>query len=401
MDVRPITLDEHASFMGTFTRAMGFPPFGEDALERLRSEFRPERSLAAVDRDQFVASAYSHLFELTLPGGVQMGVAGVTSVGVLATHRRRGLLSEIMRRQLAEARERGEAAAILIASESIIYGRFGYGPSSYLFDYEIDPRDGSYQEPFDDRGVHFVDESTADKVFPDLHERFRKMQPGAVPRTQMWWAGVLADRKPGDAHVLYEDPSGNPDGYARYHVASKWDAGLPASEIHVRDLIATTPEASRALWRHLLDVDLIRKVQVWARPVDEPVRWWLANPRALKVTRCGDLIWTRILDIPLSLAARRYRADVELVLEVTDPLFDDNDSRFALVIDGGVATCEPTQAPADLALGVSALGSLYLGGVAASDLARGGRVREVSEGALAKADAAFASTPKPWSATWF
>jgi predicted acetyltransferase len=200
---------------------------------------------------------------------------------------------------------------------------------------------------------------------------------------------------------LHEDASGTADGYVRYHVRSKWENGLPASEINVRDLVATTTAASRALWRHLLDVDLVRKVSVWARPVDEPVRWWLANPRTLRVTRCGDLLWTRLLDIPRSLAARQYRTDGELVLEIDDPQFEDNDARFALKIDGGKATCERTNARADLAMSVSALGSAYLGGVAPSDLAAGGRVRELTEGALALADAAFSSAPKPWSATWF
>jgi len=402
MDIRPIERDEYPTFQRTFMRAMGFGPPSDAYIERWQPETKVERSLAAFDRDQMVATAYSYLFELTVPGGAQIDAAGVTAVGVLSTHKRRGIITEIMRRQLAEARDRGEAAAILLASEAVIYGRFGYGASSYIYDYEIDTRYGSYTEPFRPLGVFFVEEQTADKVFPELHERWRKEQPGAIPRSEFYWRNVWADRKPfEEAHVIHEDASGTVDGYARYHVRSQWDAGLANSVIDVRDMITTSEEAGKALWRHLLDVDLVRTVKAWARPVDEQLRWWLANPRALKVSRLGDLFWTRILDIPRALAARTYRADGELILEVTDPQFEDNNARFALTIWGGKARCDRTDKSADLHMSVSALGSLYLGGVAASDLARGGRVVELRDGTLEKADAAFSSAPKPWSSTWF
>lgn len=403
MEIRPVTLDEHAAFVRTFFRAMSFPPPDDETLERMRADFRPERSLAAFDRDQIVGSADSYLFELTVPGGVQVDVAGVTRVGVLATHRRRGILSDLMRRQLTEARDRGEPLALLIASESVIYGRYGYGVSSYLVDLEIDTRYRDFRPGAEPTGsVTFVDEETADKVFPEVHERWRKQQPGAIPRTDGWWAGVRADRKAGrDVHAIHEDRSGGVDGYVRYSVTSKWDAGLAASTLNEQDMICVSPEASLALWRHMLDVDLIRTVQVQARPVDEPIRWWLANPRALKVTRHGDFLWTRLLDIPASLSARRYRFDGELVLDVHDAMFGDSPGRYVLHIQEGVGSCARTNAKADLEMSVAELGSLYLGGVAASEIARSGRIVEVSEGALEKADAAFSSSPKPWSATWF
>jgi len=402
MDVRPIRIDEFPAFQRTFMRAMGFPPPTDDYLERWGPSTKVERSLAAYDRDQIVGTTYSYLFELTVPGGAQIDAAGVTAVGVLATHRRRGIVSELMLRQLAEARDRGEPLAILVASESVIYGRFGYGVSSYLFDYEIDTRYGAYAEPYEATSVYFVDEETADKVFPEVYERWRRQQPGAIPRSETYWKNVWADRKTGtEAHVIHEDASGAADAYARYHVRSNWDAGLPASIIDVRDMVATSQEASKALWRHMLDVDLVRTVKVWARPVDEPVRWWLANPRALKVTRMGDLFWTRLLDIARSLAVRRYRADGELVIEVEDSQFEENSGRYDLRIAGGDAQCERTNKSADLQMSVSSLGSLYLGGVMASERALGGRIKELTNGALEKADAAFSSAPKPWSATWF
>lgn len=403
MEIRPVTLEEHPAFVRTFFRAMSFAPPDDDAIDRMRADFRPERSLAVVEKDQIVGCADSYLFELTVPGGVRIDVAGVTRVGVLATHRRRGLLTRLMKRQLTEARDRGEPLAILVASESVIYGRFGYGPSSYHQALEIDTRYRDFRPGVPSSGtVSFVDEETADKVFPEVHETWRRQQPGAIGRTEAWWAGGRAERKAGhDVHAVHEDASGNVDGYVRYHVNSKWEHALAASVIEVGDLITMTAEASADIWRHLLDVDLVRTVKAWGRPLDEPLRWWLANPRAMRATGQADFFWTRILDIPAALEARRYRADGELVVEVDDALFPENSGRYALTIEDGAARCASTSAPADLATSISDLGSLYLGGVRASDLARAGRIRELNAGALARADASFPSAPLPWSATWF
>jgi predicted acetyltransferase len=403
VEVRPITPDELAAFFGTFTRGMHFPPFTAEALDRTRSDFVYDRTLAAIDSGQIVGTTYSHDFELTVPGRCQIGAAGVTAVSVLSTHRRRRVLTTLMERQLKEAHARGEPLTILIASESVIYGRFGYGVSSQVVDTEIDTSDGAFRSdaPLGEGRIVLVDEESADKIFPDLYERWRRNQPGAIPRNDVWWDQVAADRKPGThTHLIYENADGTVDGYLRYSVASKWERGLAASNLEEQDFVTMTPQARCALWRHTLDVDLVRKVSMGAQPVDDPVRWWLANPRAMRVNRVGDHFWTRILDVAKSLAARTYRLETELVFDVTDPLLGDGTYLLQTATNGS-ASCEPTTRDADLALGIAELGSIYLGGFAASDVASGGRIRELTDGALGRADAAFSSAPKPWSATWF
>jgi len=402
LEIRPVAREEFRTSIGVFNRAMGFPPPSESYFENWEPAFLPERSLAAFDGEQLVGNVYSHLFELTLPGATSIEAAGVTAVGMLPTHKRRGIITELKTRQLREAKERGEALAILIASESVIYGRFGYGVSSFLYDVELDTRYGAFRKGLEEIGgrVVFVDEETADKIFPEVHERFRKQQPGAIPRTEQWWQGVRSDRKPGaHAHVIFENDDGDVEGYLRYEVRSKWDAGLASSTIAEHDFVTTTSRSRRALWRHTLDVDLVRSVQMGGQPVDDPIRWWLANPRAMKVTRYGDFFWTRILDIPRSLGARRYRLDTQLVLEIDDALFGENSGRY--LVDCANASCERTTREADLSMSIASLASLYLGGVAASSLARGGAIKELTDGALARCDAAFSSDVAPWSATWF
>src|SRR6185503_18593563 len=84
------------------------------------------RALAAYDGDEPVALTGAYRFDLSIPGG-ELPCAGVTWVGVIPTHRRRGILRDLMRRELEDVHSWGEPIAALWASEAAIYGRFGYG----------------------------------------------------------------------------------------------------------------------------------------------------------------------------------------------------------------------------------------------------------------------------------
>jgi predicted acetyltransferase len=401
IDIRPITADEFGSFMNLFMRTMGFPPHDEKALERELRQYDLSRSLAAFDDDQIVATAHAFLFDLTVPGDGTTKAAGVTDVAVATTHRRRGLVTELMRRQLVESRERGEPVAILIASESAIYGRYGYGVSSTVIDVSVDTRYGALRSDVTPPGrVRFVDDVTADKVFPEIYERHRVSQAGAIPRHEVWWERWRDDRKGAESLAVYETPDGRVDGYARYSVRAKWDGGLPAHTLQIHDLITVSVNATAALWRHCLSADLVREVSIGARPVDDPLRWLLANPRAMRVTRMGDMVWTRLLDVPAALGARRYAADDAFVLEVHDELFGGT-TRYALDAGRDGAACVATDASPDASMTVGELGAIYLGGTAATELGAVGRIREEKADAVRRLESCFASTPKPWSATWF
>ena len=201
--------------------------------------------------------------------------------------------------------------------------------------------------------------------------------------------------------VVYESGPGRVDGWLGYRVENRWPSGLASNIIKVRMLIGLTPEAEAALWRYLLDLDLAGTVRLVDRPVDDPVRWRLADPRRLRVTDVGDHLWVRLLDLPGALAARRYGVEGTLVLEVTDPLRPRNQGRFRL--EGGPegAVCEPTRAEPDLALDIADVGAAYLGGTSLVSLARAERVAELTPGALLRAERMFATSPPPVCTTHF
>lgn len=406
LEIRPIVPDEFAAFFQTNATAFGWKPQPGD-VELMRSVFEFDRSLAAFTEGKLVATAGALSFTMTLPGLTQLPVAGVSWVGVLPTYHRRGILRAIMQRQLGDVRERGESMAILVASESIIYGRFGYGLAASSLNLEIDCRDGAFARPLELAGRYaIIDAEAAHTLFPAVYERVRAQRPGALSRSAAWWGNFFHRLEASTSseptyYVSYESQPGQVDGIVAYWINRQWNEGIAASALSLHELVATTPEAEAALWRYCLDMDLVQTVRARRRPVDGPLRWLLADPRRLRTTALVDDIWVRLIDIPAALTARRYNAVGRIVLEVADPFLTENMGRYALEGGPDGAECRRTEAEPDLALTIADLGAVYLGGVSFATLARAGRVIERAHGALRRADTLFASAPAPWTATDF
>jgi len=346
--------------------------------------------------------------DLTLPGLTTIPVGGLTAISVLPTHRRRGILRSMIAYHFEETEGRGELVSALGASESLIYGRFGYGLATSFADYEIDPRRGQFARPPVTRGrLRLLEPEETAKIVPPVYDRYRRGQPGELSRPQMWWDTYARDpdwmRQGASRHydVVYESGPGRVDGWVGYRVENRWPGGLASNIVKVRMLIGTTPEAEAALWRYLLDLDLAGTIKLQDRPVDDPVRWRLADPRRLRVTDVGDHLWLRLLDLPGALAARRYAVEGALVLEVTDALRPRNQGRFRLEGGPDGAVCEPTRAEPDLALDIADVGAAYLGGTSLVSLARAERVAELTPGALLRAERMFAASPPPVCTTHF
>jgi predicted acetyltransferase len=365
-----------------------------------------ERTWAAFDGDRPVATLRSFPAEMTVPGGAALRTAAVTAVATSSTHRRRGLASRLVAADLAAAAERGEQASVLIAAEWPIYGRFGYGPATEHQTVTVDAMAARFRRP-PAGTVEYVDRDTARAFAPAVYQRHLEARPGELFRTDRFWDmdfGILRypswpEPKPA-FHLLARDGAGEPVGVVRYEHEGKWDGRLPRNEASVRFMVAAGPAGEALLWHHLVSMDLVVRVRAPDRPVDELLPWLLADARHAQPSQRADFLWVRPLDVAGMLAARTYPVPGRLVLAVTDATGPAG-GRYA--VEGGPdgAGCERTAAAADLTLGVGALGSLYLGGHRASTLAAAGMVEEHTAGALARADAMFASAAAPWCSTWF
>lgn len=399
-ELRAIGTNEFEDFVAAMGAGFGWDPRPED-LEQGRAITEFERTLAALEGDRIVGTAGAISYELTVPGG-SLPAAGVTAVSVFPTHRRRGILSSMMRHQLDDVRDRGEPLAILWASESIIYGRFGYGIAADGLAFELERGYAHLANPMEVPGrVRLVERDEALKNWPEVYDRARRERPGTVNRTEAWWDHATLydpehDRDGYTANRLavYEE-GGRALGYVRYRIKHDWPTGLPASQLLVGELISTTPHSYVGLWQYVFGVDLIRKIEARHRPVDEPLRWMLADPRRLQ-RRPADALWARLIDVPTALAGRRYSVPGSLILEVRDSFCPWNEGTYRLEGSPEGASCRTTRAGPEIVLTAAELGAAYLGGTPFSVLREAGRVRGEDQ-AVRRADLMFSWSPAPWS----
>ena len=391
LEMRTVAADEFVQWVRAEARAYGnrldIDP------EILRPHFDLDRSIAVFDEGDIVGGAHSHRLEMSIPGDSTV-TAGVANIAVQPTHRRQGVMTMMMRHQLKDIYERGEALAALFASESIIYGRFGYGIGSLREQWTIDRQHNGYARPYESPGrIAFVDPADIAKELPEVSRRSTVDRPGVFQKALHLWereSQAPEHRQGGRGglfYVAYED-GGRVDGYAKYRTSG--------NTVVVNELMAATNEANTALWRFCFDTDLVTSTEAERRPVDDPLPWLLADPRRLqRSTRDG--LWLRLVDVAAALKLRRYMESGSLVLEVKDDFCPWNEGRFELEGSAEGAACRPSSSSPDLALGVSNLASAYLGAVTFSTLAQAGLVEERTPGALLRADRMFAVQHQPWT----
>jgi predicted acetyltransferase len=397
-DVRPTKdLQEFKGAVGAISHYFGGGP-DEERAERFARVLPLERMHAAFDGDAVVGGAGAFPFQLTVPGGV-VPCGGVTVVGVLPTHRRRGVLTAMMRAQLEDIRERGEPVAALWASEEVIYGRFGYGMASIAGEVALPSGYTGLRQPPDETArTRLISLDEAKTVLPGIYDRVRGYTPGMFDRTEAWWELRNLSDPPerrqggGEKNVLLLELGGEPAGYALYRVFSGFEYGSSTGRVEVIEALGDGAVATRELWRVLLDMDWLATLKAFLLPIDHPLLQQLRYPRRLQM-RIGDGLWVRLVDVGAALSARAYEGEGSVVFEVEDAFLPENTGRWKLA----AGKAEKTDEAADLALDVRELGATYLGGFTFGELLRAGLVREVTEGSAARADALFlTSSPKPW-----
>jgi predicted acetyltransferase len=329
---------------------------------------------------------------------------------VQPSYRRRGLLTEMMKHQLDDIHERGEEpVALLWASESAIYGRFGYGQACPQVRLSGKTKTTGFR-PDVDLGSGSVGEVERDQAIPiieRLHKDLLSRRVGALNRNHDWWAVRWHDPEQlrhgasGYRFGLHYDHSGQPDGYVAFRVKNDWSEG--GAEVSVSELDADKAEARAALWRFVLDLDLVRRFVRHNAPLDDSVRYLVADLRSVKAED-QDGTYARLVDVPRALEARRYLADLDVTIRIEDPLLDYNTGTIRLEAgrDGASVTrvTRGRRRP-DLAMNIRDLSAIYLGGTSLAALVRAGLVSERTKGAAAATGAAFAWSQPPFCPDFF
>ncbi|MGH3879229.1 MAG: GNAT family N-acetyltransferase [Actinophytocola sp.] len=394
LTIRTLTDEDLSAFSEVLASAF-LTDSSEEFLNEERVVFEPSRSHAVFDGETMIGTGELLSRRIALPGADPVRAGAVTSIGVAPGHRRRGVLSRIMRAQLELLHETGESLAILWASEGAIYGRYGYGLGTQYARLAL-PRGTAFRRDVavDPTPVRELPRERALPLVRDIYDKVWQTRAGHLDRTDTSWEYYLFDgpeRRDGQTGYRF---AVHPQAFAVYRTKLNWQDRGPRSTVYVHTLTATTPEAYAAILRYLLDIDLVGEV-VLRLGVDEPLVHMLADPRAA-VRTMFDALWVRLVDVDQALMARRFLMPLDVVLAVDDELCPWNAGRWRLLVGpDGRAEVTRTDDDADLALDVSTLGAAYLGGARLSTLAAAGRVRECHPGTLARASLAFLHDEEP------
>ena len=391
LEMRNITPEEFLPWLSAESRAHG-NRLNHDP-EVLRPTFDLDRSIAVFENGQIVGGAHSHCVVISTPGASAI-VAGVSNVAVQPTHRRRGVMTHMMQHQLQDVHDREEPLAALFASESLIYGRFGYGISSLYEQWSIPREHNSFAQPSSDNGnITFVEPLDIPTILPNISKLSTAGRPGVFQKPMHQWqqesqAPEHLEGGPGGLFYACYRNGNAPEGYVIYRIRDR--------VLHVNELMATSRQAYGSLWRFCFDTDLITRTEANYRPVDDALPWMLADPRRLQ-RNTRDALWLRIIDVHGALTQRCYSKSDALVLEIKDDLCPWNHASFRLEGSPEGATCYKSSESPDLTLPISALASTLLGAVPFSTLAQAGLIQEGKSGALSRADTMFGVEQQPWT----
>lgn len=393
IEVRPARPDDVIDTLRPVFHYFGHEP-NEENSRRFAQVLAPERMHAAWDDGEIVGGASAFEFQLTVPGAA-VPAAGVTVVGVLPTHRRRGVLTQLMRAQLDDVHGRGEPLACLWASEGGIYGRYGYGVAALCGEIDLPRVYSHFRQPAEVGGdFRLVSVEEALDLLPPIYSQVAAETPGMFGRSREWWSARVLDdpewRRDGAGEMVRVllERKGEALGYALYRLKMGFADGGSTGVVSVVEAFGTSSRATAAIWRHLFDIDWMERTKAWLLPVDHPLFLLLEEPARMRF-RVEDSLWLRLVDVGAALAARSWAEDGDVVIAVTDSFCPWNEGSYSL--DGSKTSEIP-----ELRLDVADLASVYLGGFSFGELGRAGRVEELAEGAIARADAVFRTERKPW-----
>lgn len=393
VEVRPLADDEVRGAHALFRASLHRGPMSDDQWEWSGRSFEPGRTHGAFDGDRMVGTALAWSSDVVVPGGRVLPMAAVTRVGVRADFRRRGVLRELMRAQLADFVRRGEVFAGLHASEPVIYGRFGYGVATRSLRVAAK---GARLRPEVPRGgtVRIID--PGDKVIFDVYAKAGRARTGSIARPPELWLNYERawGVKENIVTAVRTGPDGD-DGFVTWRPSET--EGPDLTTLTVEDFVAATPEAGYALLEFLFGLDLVERVRFWQRPMDDGLIAAVVDPRTVSVEAEDDDLWVRVVDVPAALAARAYRPGGPVVVEVVDPVLEANSGRYRISGDGAARCADEPAVSVD----IDVLAMAYLGAWSWTTLAEAGRVRVADPAAVAALDRLFAVDRAPYTGTFF
>lgn len=401
--------DEWRTAADVFRAALLSPPASDDDWEKpgLRDSWADSHSISAWEGERCVGHASGFHFTTMVPGGTTVPSSGITRVGVMQTHTRRGVLTGAMHRLLSDSVEQGKVLATLRASEAVIYGRFGFAVAGDTCEVEISRRPGArVVAPVADGTIRILDRDDVLATVMEVHGRVGLDRPGAILRPEWMQRRYLTDPLATDKAawvIVHTGVDGVDDGWAQY--ATNWPETFgdhSGGICEVGDVWGATPQVELALWKFILELDLIGTFRADERPVDDAIRFALADLRTYHAKIRTDEQWLRLLRVDDALTARTYNpASGAVTIAVTDPMFPANTGTWRVSADGAARVADHATDDSDLLATINGISAAYMGGTSWHDVLVSGHVEQRHVGALAMADVLFASRPFPRCGSFF
>jgi predicted acetyltransferase len=400
--VRPTRPEEYRAASEVVSIALMGTPLDDAGWERSSPSWDEMPSLTAWDGDRCVGHAGQFVVDTTVPGGARVPTGAVSRVGVLSSHRRRGVATALMHELVADAHRRNFVLMSLRASEATIYHRFGFGPAGDFCTAELFP---DRVRPIRGAGPGSVRILTPNEILDTvapLYERSATRRVGWITRPPSFWQRFFREaieRTSPTFVAVHTDPDGVDDAYVLY--TTKWNdaAGFDGGGVgEVHELFGVDDDAELAMWQYVCDVDLVRRWTLLERPHDDLVRLAARDQRGYRQAARDDEQWVRLVDVDTALSARRYAPVAGgVVVAVSDPWLPHNDGTWRIDADGAARTEETP----DLVVGIEGLSMVYLGGPTWSEAAATSRAEVRDRDVLAVADALFATRPSPFCGSFF
>jgi predicted acetyltransferase len=401
IEYRPVTDDEYPAFIRALIEGFSEDVPDDELIDLSKSTLPLERTIAAFEGDEIVGTFGGYDLELTVPGG-HLPMEGTTVVTVFPTHRRMGLMNEMMRLHLENSVANGYAIAGLWASESSIYGRYGYGPASYADTVTMEGRDIDFRDGVAIDRVRRISVDDAYEALPPVFDRVLAETPGMYARSTDWWrAEVLHDadwmkRGKTAKRIVVHDGHDGPDGYAIYRQkGDESDDGHANGTVHVVEIITATDDAHTSLWSYLTNVDGCPNIRSWNTRVDDPLRAKVVEPRRVRQQSRFDALWILILDVESALEARTYEQDGAIRFTVENAFRPDALGSYELKIVDGVGTCSRIEVDTEIEIDLDVLGAMYLGGADVMAYAAANRIR-ANAAAVAHLHGLFRTSHTAW-----
>lgn len=374
-EVRPVLEADLPAAMALCREAFGAPgaPTPDDD-ERWLWSARHSYAVGAYDGTRLVSHARVKPYQQWF-GGRPLAMGGVASVAVAASHQRRGVARATVAATLPVLREHGFVASTLFPATTPLYRALGWEHAGDYTWVDVPGRLLRDLGPVAD-GVT-LRPATADDV-PRLLATYHAL--AAQTNGLLDRGSAFHDRRPesvlaADMVVVAETRNGV-EGYA---IAERRNDGHHVA-VRARDVIATTPEAERAVW-FALGAGASTVLTVRAKAWPESVLPHLGEPDA---TVSEHLRWMfRLVDAPAAIAARGWpaglRARVDLAL--TDDQIADNAGPYRLAVEDGNGTLSKG-GDGTVEVDARGLAALFTGYSDPRALRRAGRLRCSDDRAL-------------------